>query len=119
VTAVASRPQRTVIRGSSGRSKTRPAERQAREWATPMKAYPTMPTPSGGTGSPTASGVDIGSTPQDSKPSDMYWSTLSLVIVSEANVIDAGTWFSTRSDMPLSWAIRRASEIADDAMLGL
>ena len=32
------RPHRTVIRTSSGRSKTRPAVRQAWEWAAPMKA---------------------------------------------------------------------------------
>jgi hypothetical protein len=38
---------------------------------------------------------------QDSKPSGRYCPTFSLVIVSDVSVIDCGTWFSTRSLMPL------------------
>jgi hypothetical protein len=36
--AAASRPQSATMSGNSGRSKTRPAVRQAWEWAAPMKA---------------------------------------------------------------------------------
>ena len=43
----------------------------------------------------------------------------SLVIVSEARMISFGTCSSTRSDMPLPWAISRASEIAEEAIDGL
>src|SRR3954452_1895106 len=53
------------------------------------------------------------------KPSLLYLAALSLVIVSDASVISLGTCSSTRSDMPLPWAIRRASEMADDAIDGL
>ena len=51
-TRPASRPHSARIRGVSGRSKKWGAVRQAWEWAAPMKAYPTMPTPrSGASGS--------------------------------------------------------------------
>src|SRR5437868_1450913 len=55
----------------------------------------------------------------DSKPNGRYVSTFSLVMVAEASVIDCGTSFSTRSPMPLCWAIRRASLIAEEAIDGL
>src|SRR3954453_18091549 len=55
---------------------------------------------------------------QDLKPRGRYLSTLDLVTVALASVIDAGTSFSTRSLMPLLWPMSRARLIADDAMLG-
>src|SRR3954451_15401810 len=55
---------------------------------------------------------------QDLKPRGRYLSTLDLVTVAQASVMDAGTSFSTRSLMPLLWPMSRARLIADDAMLG-
>src|SRR3954454_19572403 len=55
---------------------------------------------------------------QDLKPRGRYLSTLDLVTVALASVMDAGTSFSTRSLMPLLWPMSRARLIADDAMLG-
>lgn len=51
VTAVRSRPQIAARAGLIGRSKTCPAVRHPWEWAAPMNAYPTMPTPSVAAGS--------------------------------------------------------------------
>src|SRR3954447_6332620 len=55
---------------------------------------------------------------QDLKPRGRYLSTLDLVTVALASVMDAGTSFSTRSLMPLLCPMSRARLIAEDAMLG-
>src|SRR3954447_10027727 len=96
-----------VVSGGRRAASRRRRRRQARDtWAPPGWA---------GVG-------QVGRTPpargQDLKPRGRYLSTFSLVTVALASVIDAGTSFSTRSLMPLPWAMRRARLMADDAMLG-
>ena len=60
----------------------------------------------------------VGPVAQDLKQRSLYSSTLSLLTTGALSTVRVGTSFWTRSDMPLSWAISRASLMPSAAWVG-